>query len=318
MVVLYCNKKKMSTIYDNMMANWKSKKSNEELDIMIKSGRKGKQFSLICLIMGHVTITARLVQCIFENLPNWNSPVHLRNFTLYVDAYFPFRWNYSPTFEIICCLQYIGTVCGTIAYTGTDSFFSQLSFHYTAQYHILRLRLLHLINNFNNAKIKSKFNEKFNNIINFHHQINSCIEIIESTFHLMFLVQLLACTFQICLQAYFFILFITHENHSSMISEILFIVVFFMYIIGNFYIYCYLTEMLQMESYAFADTAYETEWFNLPSQKAKSLLLLMRSGNKPVQITAGKFVVFNFQLFGSIIKTSMGYLSFLITMRKSN
>ncbi|XP_043466427.1 odorant receptor coreceptor-like [Leptopilina heterotoma] len=134
----------------------------------------------------------------------------------------------------------------------------------------------------------------------------------------MFLAQLLACTIQFCLQAYFLVLYISHPNRLSMLPSIFFIVVFSMYLIGNFYIYCYLAEMLQMESYAFADTTYICEWFNLPSRKAKCLLLIMQSGNKPVEITAGKFFVFNFRLFGSIVKTSLGYLSFLITMKHSN
>ncbi|XP_051164628.1 odorant receptor 4-like [Leptopilina boulardi] len=318
MIVLYRNKQKMSTLYSFMMDDWNRKKSNDELEIMIKSGDRGKRFSMVCIIMGHATAHSRMLQCIFENIPNWNSPGHFKNYTLYVDSYFPFTWNYYPAFELLCCFQYVGSVCATFSYSGTDSFFSQISFHYTAQYYILRMRLLHLINNFNNKNCESKFNEEFNRIINIHYYINSCIEIVESTFHLTFLVQILACTVQFCLLGYFFILYISQENRSSMLSEILFIIVFFMYINGNLYIYCYLAEMLQMESYAFAETAYDTEWFNLPSQKAKSLLLLMQRGNKPNEITAGKFVVFNFQLFGSIVKTSLGYLSFLITMKKNN
>ncbi|XP_051164869.1 uncharacterized protein LOC127283817 [Leptopilina boulardi] len=316
MIVLYRNKKKMTTLYDYMKDDWNTDKSNKELDIMIKSGRRGKRFSLICIVMGHVTINARLFQMIHANMSNWNSQEHFKNYTLYVDSYFPFTWNYSPIAEILCSFQYIASLCATFAYAGTDSFFSQISFHYTAQYHILRLRFLYLINNFHNAKFDT-FNEEFSNIIKFHYHIIRCIEIIESTFYMMFLVQLLACTFQICLQAYYLILYLTHENRNSMLPDIIFIVVFFMYILGNFYIYCYLADMLQMESYAFADTAYESEWFNLPSQKAKCLLLLMQSGKKPKEITAGKFVVFNFRLFGSLVKTSLGYLSFLITMRKS-
>ncbi|XP_051164868.1 uncharacterized protein LOC127283816 [Leptopilina boulardi] len=209
----------MSTLYDYMLDDWNSKKSNEELEIMIKSGQEGKKFSHICIIMGQVSMSARLFQWTMENMPNWNSPEKFKNFTLFADAYFPFQWNYSPTFEIICCFEFIGTLFATLAYSGTDSYFSQISFHYTAQYHILRLRLMYLINNCDNTKFKSEYNEEFNNIIN---------------------------------------------------------------------------------SYAFANTAYESKWFNLPSQKANCLLLLMQSGNKPVEITAGKFVVFNFALFGSV------------------
>ncbi|XP_043466424.1 uncharacterized protein LOC122501194 [Leptopilina heterotoma] len=86
-----------------------------------------------------------------------------------------------------------------------------------------------------------------------------------------------------------------------MLPAIIFILIFFLFQAGSFYIYCHCAEMLQVESYAFADTAYETEWFNLPSKEAKCLLLLMQSGHKPVEITAGKFCILNFMMFGSCI-----------------
>ncbi|XP_043466419.1 uncharacterized protein LOC122501189 [Leptopilina heterotoma] len=65
-------------------------------------------------------------------------------------------------------------------------------------------------------------------------------------------------------------------------------------------------------------TAYDCEWYHLPTKKVKSLLLLIQMGQKPVEITAGKFCVLNLILFGSIMKTSMGYLSFLITMKQKS
>ncbi|XP_051164865.1 uncharacterized protein LOC127283813 [Leptopilina boulardi] len=158
---------------------------------------------------------ARLIQWIFENLNDWNNQHHFKNYTLYVEAYYPFVWNYSPVFEVTCIIEYFGTFLATVAYTGTDGFFSQIVLHLSGEYHILRLQLLRL-------------------------------------------------------------------------------------------------------SFAFAQTAYDCEWYHLPPQKVKGLLLLMQSGHKPVAITAGKFCVLNLILFGSIMKTSMGYLSCLITMRQTS
>lgn len=44
--------------------------------------------------------------------------------------------------------------------------------------------------------------------------LNSCIEILESCFFLMFLVQLLACSIQFCLQGYFFVLVSEYWRYS--------------------------------------------------------------------------------------------------------
>lgn len=56
----------------------------------------------------------------------------------------------------------------------------------------------------------------------------------------------------------------------------------------------------RFQSFEFADTAYESEWYNIPPWKAKCVILLIQGGNKPLEITAGKFFIFNFKLFGSV------------------
>lgn len=155
-----------------MKDDWIRDKSNKELDIMITSGYKGKQFSLICIMMGHITVNSRLFQWILENVPNWKNPEQFKNFTLFADAYFPFTWNYTPTFELVCCFEYIGTICATFAYSGTDSFYCQVSFHLAAQFHILRLRLLDLVNNVDCKKLESEFDKEFGRIISVHYHIN--------------------------------------------------------------------------------------------------------------------------------------------------
>lgn len=155
-----------------MKDDWNRKKSDKELDIMIKNGYRGRKFALICITTGHMTVVSRLLPWTLENVPNWNNPEQFKNFTLFVDAYFPFTWNYTPTFELICCFQYIGVIYATFFYTGTDSFFCQVSFHFAAQYHILRLRLLNLFNNVDNRILESEFNREFGRIINVHYHIN--------------------------------------------------------------------------------------------------------------------------------------------------
>ncbi|XP_043466426.1 uncharacterized protein LOC122501198 [Leptopilina heterotoma] len=270
MIVLYRNKKKMTTLYDYMMADWKRKKSTEELDIMIENGRKGRRFSLICIVTGHVTVTFRMFQWILENIPNWRSPEYYKNYTLFADAYYPFTWNYNPAFEFVTSFEYIGIILATCAYSGSDAYFSQISTHYTAQFHIL-------LSNLNQSDR--------------HH----------------------LCTSSQCES-----ILVTYENPSSSNTHLVSeqpLVNLQSSKIGKAVFIGKGTGLLS--SYEFADTAYKSEWYNLPSQKAKLIILLIQSGNKPVEITAGKFFVFNFKLFGSIVKTSLGYLSFLITMKES-
>ncbi|XP_043466421.1 uncharacterized protein LOC122501191 [Leptopilina heterotoma] len=252
MSVLYYNKEKMIILYGCMMDHWERNRSNKEVEIMMKKGVEGKKIAVLCMFLGHATMVARLVQWIFENLQNWNNSERFKNYTLYVEAYYPFNWNYTPMFEITCFIEYFGTFLATAAYTGTDGFFSQTVLHISGEYNILRLQLLELVNNFNVTIFGHEFDEKIGYIVDVHEHLNRKL-----------------------------------------------IALFFM-------------------SYAFAQTAYNCHWYNLPAKKAKYLILLMQIGHKPVAITAGKFCVLNLILFGSIMKTSMGYLSVLITMRRTN
>lgn len=162
----------IATLYAYMMHDWKRKENNEELDIMIKNGRQGRKYSLICVITGHMTVFVHGLQCIIANISVWNSPEYYKNYTLYVDASFPFTWNYTPTFELLVTFQYIGASCATFAISGTDSIYCQISFHYAARYQILRLRLRRLIENFKTFKCDSEFNAEFGNIVTIHYHIN--------------------------------------------------------------------------------------------------------------------------------------------------
>ncbi|XP_051164625.1 odorant receptor 4-like isoform X2 [Leptopilina boulardi] len=316
MIVLLYNKEKMSNLLLSFINNWNKTINCQHLNIMLKAGKSGRKISFLCIFMGLLTVHARIPQILFLNFDIWRRNDVDANFTLYIEAYFPYDWNYSPVFEITCFIQYVGTFLATVAYTGTDGFFSQIAYHLSGQYHILRLRLLDLVNKTENIKSWIEFDNQLNGIIQNHEHINRCIQILESTFNFMFVVQLLACSLQFCVQGYVLILYTTRESTKSVLFDVSFIVTYLIYQIGNFYIYCYLAEMLQSESLKFAQSAYNCQWYKLPPKKVKFLLFIMQRGRKPVAITAGKFCVLNLALFGRILRTSLGYLSVLITMNK--
>lgn len=142
---------------------------------MLESGRKGRKFALVCLTLSYSAVHCRVIIWIFENLKNWQSHEHYRNYTLYFEGYFPYIWNYSPVFELTCFLEYIGMMCATFPNTGTDAFFSQLIYHFIGEYKILRLNLLDLVRNFKNNMSESEYNDKFRDIILQHCHINRSI-----------------------------------------------------------------------------------------------------------------------------------------------
>ncbi|XP_033231959.1 uncharacterized protein LOC117182950 [Belonocnema kinseyi] len=70
-------------------------------------------------------------------------------------------------------------------------------------------------------------------------------------------------------------------------------------------------------SFRLAEAVYNSDWYYLPPRGIKNLLLIIQNSRKPVKITAGKIWVLDLQLFAQILKTSVGYLSVILTIRNA-
>ncbi|KAF7405480.1 hypothetical protein HZH66_004386 [Vespula vulgaris] len=67
-----------------------------------------------------------------------------------------------------------------------------------------------------------------------------------------------------------------------------------------------------------ADAAYECKWYNLSAKEAKCLILIMRRARSPLRLTAGKFCSFSHELFTDVVRSAMGYLSVLYTVKSED
>ncbi|XP_036139583.1 uncharacterized protein LOC118644667 isoform X3 [Monomorium pharaonis] len=59
---------------------------------------------------------------------------------------------------------------------------------------------------------------------------------------------------------------------------------------------------------------YECKWYDISSKDAKNLMFMVHRSTVPLRLTAGKFGTFSLEMFGTTMKTSMGYLSALLTL----
>ncbi|XP_018303875.1 odorant receptor 43a-like, partial [Mycetomoellerius zeteki] len=80
----------------------------------------------------------------------------------------------------------------------------------------------------------------------------------------------------------------------------------------NTLLYCGAGELVTEQCNAVYRTMCDLEWYKLESRKARSLILLMMRAQYPFCITAGKIFPLTMATFCSILKTSMGYISFLL------
>ncbi|XP_018354230.1 PREDICTED: odorant receptor 43a-like [Trachymyrmex septentrionalis] len=81
----------------------------------------------------------------------------------------------------------------------------------------------------------------------------------------------------------------------------------------NTFFYCGAGELVTQQCNAVYRAMCNLEWYKLESRKARNLILLMMRAKYPFCITAGKIFPLTMVTFCSILKTSMGYISFLLT-----
>ncbi|XP_018354226.1 PREDICTED: uncharacterized protein LOC108755609 [Trachymyrmex septentrionalis] len=82
------------------------------------------------------------------------------------------------------------------------------------------------------------------------------------------------------------------------------------------FIYCGAGEIVTMQCEEVYYALCNLEWYELEPKKARSLILLMIRASQPFRITAGKIFPLTMTTFGSLLKTSAGYISFLLANQR--
>ncbi|XP_014481492.1 PREDICTED: odorant receptor 13a-like [Dinoponera quadriceps] len=85
-------------------------------------------------------------------------------------------------------------------------------------------------------------------------------------------------------------------------------------ILVEIFIFCFAGEYLGLKSKLIADAVYGSLWYNMPPSQCKSLLFVIMTSQKPLNITAGGIVNLSLETFTSIMKASASYISVLNAM----
>ncbi|KAL6422768.1 hypothetical protein ACFW04_010758 [Cataglyphis niger] len=222
--------------------------------------------------------------------------MHLPQRNLAYRFSYPYNIQKSPNYEITFFIQLSGGIYSAIINCTVDCYISILLLHVCAQ-------LINLGTTLNNL-----VGELANRSIPFAKTIEDC-------FNAVLLIQMLSCTVQLCFQGFHvFRLLINEEENESSTFQLIFLVTFVGFVLVHLYIYCYVGEMLLVQSTEMGFSAYESNWFNVPGKETRSLLLIMHRSSMPLCLTAGKFSTFSLQMFSKIVRTSLGYLSVLLTV----
>ncbi|CAH2086767.1 unnamed protein product [Euphydryas editha] len=138
--------------------------------------------------------------------------------------------------------------------------------------------------------------DEFNEIIKKHVRIMRYSKIFTNIFKEFFLIQNLAVTIELCLNA-LMVTIIRFEEKTLLAT--------FLGYLGlaliNAYIFCYLGDELIIQSTGIAQAAYESGWTSWPVDMQKDLLIVMRAAQKPLTLSAGGITIMCIQTYSQAL-----------------
>ncbi|KAL7300022.1 hypothetical protein TKK_0007330 [Trichogramma kaykai] len=291
MFIFQYYKNVLGCLLSKAMIDWQSTKTQEQESSMYENARVVRKISMICCILGFSSVTGHLMIRICQEL------------------------DFIPNYEKKREPMYLGAGLATLVYSGSHCLFVGLMLH-------LRGQVKNLSNPFGNNKTRINKHERqdsklFKNFIKSvvirHNDLYDSAMKIEKVFSKVFFVELITCTIQLCLQVFLLMLHVS-ERSKGLHFQIIFMMVYVLHIGTHIFICCYVADKLQDECLLFGNTIYNYEWYDLPPEDVRVLIIILRRSELPMQITAGKFVIFSLSLFAKILKTSGGYLSMLLAV----
>ncbi|CAL1689182.1 unnamed protein product [Lasius platythorax] len=209
----------------------------------------------------------------------------------------------SPAYEIVFFLQ---SFSGVIRYTVTVATFGFITLcvmHFCAQLDIL----VTLINNFVNERQEEHLNKKLAIVVEHQIKTRNFLRLVQNATQYPSLIEILGSTLLICFAGYCIIM--EWENHNAVRLCSYFIALTML--LFNVAIYCYMGEQVIEQEKKIGLTLCTLEWYRLPNEKARALILIMAISHTLLTLEAGKFIDLSLKTFGNVVKMAVTYLNLL-------
>ncbi|XP_011156970.3 odorant receptor 43a isoform X2 [Solenopsis invicta] len=299
-VIMLSKRTVILSIINMMVEDWIVFKSNIERAVMIKQA----QIARVIIVIGYFimiigafgTIISAFFGIQIASVTNRTD----QHKTLLFLTYDFYDTDKSPQFELTFCIHIISLVTATTVFMSVDNFLVLLVFHICGQLKNFRCRLV-------NMTSCKNYNKTLNNIVTSHLRMIRFADNIENTYSLMMLFMLLHFIVVFCLCGFCFILEMDEVTTKIYISIITLII-----LLMNTFLYCGAGELLTEQSNAVYRAICNLEWYKLESKNARNIILLIVRTHHPICITAGRIIPLTMSTFCSVLKTSSGYITFLL------
>ncbi|XP_032682171.1 odorant receptor 43a-like [Odontomachus brunneus] len=305
--IMWIRKEELKPLVNMIVNDWFKTKTTLERKTMIKQARIARMIVMFGGIMMTLASIILIIPPCFGYSMRYQTNVTDPGKTLLLQSYF-FHEIKSPFFEIAFIGQALSISFAAISYTGIDNFLGLVVFHICAQLDILKYRLLNL-HNFRDFNAGLSYNIKD------HLRLIRSVDVIDNTFNLMLLALLLFFGILFCMQGFLLISIIDGKGGDVSVTRICWLISILINTFAHMCLYCVVGEVLIAKCEGVYYATYSFAWYTLKPNQAKNMLLMMLRTEKPLYITAGKIFPMTMSLFCSLIKTSAGYISVLLTNR---
>ncbi|XP_071626243.1 odorant receptor 10-like isoform X2 [Temnothorax longispinosus] len=292
----------------NMIAeDWMEFKHFTERTVMIRQAQSARLITLTGYIFFAIGLLIISIPPYFGIRILYTTNFMNRSKLLPFETYHFYDTDKSPQYELTFFIQIISCFLACIVYLSIEIFFVLIIFHICGQLEIFRCRLVSLV-------LCKNFNKVLKNIIATHVRLIRFAENIENMYSLIMLIMILYVGIVFCLNGFLFTVFLVNKRTGKVAdTEIYFTTVLLVTSLMNTFLYCGAGELITEQSNAVHRALCDLEWYKLESRKARNLILLMIRTIHPFRVTAGKVIPLTLATFCSLLKTSCGYISFLLT-----
>ncbi|CAG9585722.1 unnamed protein product [Danaus chrysippus] len=161
-------------------------------------------------------------------------------------------------------------------------------------------QLLHIqggLKNLGNTKHNEiQARKEFKDIIKKHVRLMRYTKTFTDIFKEFFLIQNLAVTIELCLNA--LMVTVVGLDEKTLLASFL---TFLGLALFNAYIFCYLGDELIVQSTGIAQAAYESEWTSWPIDMQKDLLIIIKVAQRPLKLSAGGMAIMCIQTYSQAL-----------------
>ncbi|XP_012350970.2 uncharacterized protein LOC105737471 [Apis florea] len=301
-------KPKIKNCIEQIENDWEQVELYEDREMMLKYGQVGRNLTIICAVFmytGGIIYHTILQYKIGTFIDEYNRTIKPVIYPTYSGL---FNVQRSPIYELI---YFLHCTCGYIMYSitaGACGLAALFATHACGQIDIIIARLNDLLHG-KYAKGKFNLNARLIKIIEHHLQILRFSATVQVILQEVCFLEFIGSIFLICLLEYYCITDWELSNAISLITYTMLLIS----LTFNIFILCYIGERLMEKSSSIGLSCFMIDWFQLPTKTIHDLILIIAMSNNPIKISAGNIVDLSLYTFGSVLKTSLAYLSFLRT-----